>query len=333
MTRKEALKLLGLPPQADLVEIKKKYRQLMHQVHPDAASPRRDRNTLPGARQLNQAYALLKREGAPGGPAFTGSDSAHFSHKKRKSPEKTGVWNAPVNSHAYTGREILHCAEDAAGNPLGHFSIAYGKYLWTMEEDFPLFLSSIFRCSKKLLDEIDSQKPTADESQRLIFQAELAYLLAQQFLDGRICLPALAQEEPPAPDGSRIFRVPSMLEFSRTFSPLKPGEPLYPSALRCHRLYLKNEAGKELGYLSFPDDRLYYVVIPLFEQRNVRLRILASNGSSAEKKKGSANYQNLSLWIKLPSSGIRHAPENLNLRIAELLKKYQSGCPSPFPSI
>ena len=324
MTRKEALKLLGLPPQADLVEIKKKYRQLMHQVHPDAASPRRDRNTLPGARQLNQAYALLKREGAPGESAFTGSDSAHFSHKKRKSPEKTGVWNAPVNSHAYTGREILHCAEDAAGNPLGHFSIAYGKYLWTMEEDFPLFLSSIFRCSKKLLDEIDSQKPAADESQRLIFQAELAYLLAQQFLDGRICLPSLAQEEPPAPDGSRIFRVPSMLEFSRTFSPLKPGEPLYPSALRRHRLYLKNEAGKELGYLSFPDDRLYYVVIPLFEQRNVRLRILASNGSSAGKKKGSANYQNLSLWIKLPSSGIRHAPENLNLRIAELLKKYQS---------
>ncbi|MFQ6804500.1 MAG: hypothetical protein ACLRT5_06300 [Lachnospiraceae bacterium] len=68
-------------------------------------------------------------------------------------------------------------------------------------------------------------------------------------------------------------------------------------------------------------------------ERNVRLRILASNGSSAEKKKSSANYQNLSLWIKLPSSGIRHAPENLNLRIAELLKKYQSSCPSPFLSI
>lgn len=323
MTRKEALKILGLPPQADLVEIKKKYRQLMHQVHPDAASPRRD--ILPGARQLNQAYALLKRESTLKEPAFAASASMHFSHEKRKSPKKTGVWNAPVNPHAFTGREILHCAEDAAGNPLGHFSIAYGKYLWTMEEDFPLFLSSIFRCSKKLLDEIDSQKPAAEESQRLIFQAELAYLLAQQFLDGRICLPALAQEESPAPDGSRIFRVPSMLEFSRTFTPLKPEEPLYPSALRRHRLYLKNEAGKELGYLSFPDDRLYYVVISLFEQRNVRLRILASSGHPGQKKKGSANYQNLSLWIKLPSSKISHAPENLNLRIADLLKKYQSG--------
>jgi hypothetical protein len=30
-------------------------------------------------------------------------------------------------------------------------------------------------------------------------------------------------------------------------------------------------SGNELGYLSFVDDRLYYVVIPLFEQKKVQI--------------------------------------------------------------
>lgn len=39
-----------------------------------------------------------------------------------------------------------------------------------------------------------------------------------------------------------------------------------------HKLYLKNQSGKELGSLSFSDDRLYYVVVPLFEQKRVQIK-------------------------------------------------------------
>ena len=35
MTRTKACKILGIAADADMTEIKKTYRQLMHQVHPD----------------------------------------------------------------------------------------------------------------------------------------------------------------------------------------------------------------------------------------------------------------------------------------------------------
>ena len=36
MTKAMAYKILGITPGTDFTEIKKKYRQLMHRVHPDA---------------------------------------------------------------------------------------------------------------------------------------------------------------------------------------------------------------------------------------------------------------------------------------------------------
>ena len=58
------------------------------------------------------------------------------------------------------------------------------KYLWTIEEDFPLFLKSIFACSNRLLQEIEAKlEKSVREEERLKVQAELTYLLAQQFID------------------------------------------------------------------------------------------------------------------------------------------------------
>ena len=62
--------------------------------------------------------------------------------------------------------------------------ITEGKYLWTIEEDFPLFLKSIFACSNRLLQEIEAKlEKSVREEERLKVQAELTYLLAQQFID------------------------------------------------------------------------------------------------------------------------------------------------------
>lgn len=323
MTAKEAFKILGLTPMADLLEIKKRYRQLMHQVHPDAAVSS-GQPLFPDARQLNQAYKVLREASSHGSVSAAREDT-----KKDSSPKETehpsSAWNGPTNPYAFTNREILHVAEDTSGNPLGYFPIASGKYLWTMEEDFPLFLTSIFRCSKKLLDDIDACRSMVPASNsRTLFQGELAYLLAQQFLDTGSSLSVLAQEKTMDSDGSRIFRITAALEYSSAIRPLPTGASLYPSALRRHRLYLKDRYGTELGYLSFPDDRLYYVIIPLFEQRQVRLRIQVSSGNTMKQKKSSVKYQKLSLWIKIPASGICHMPENLNIRIEELLKKYRN---------
>ncbi len=124
-------------------------------------------------------------------------------------------------------------------------------------------------------------------------------------------------------------KIPAMLEASDG-TVINAGETLYPAALRQHRLYIKNHAGKELGYLSFPDDRFYYIVIPLFEQKRARVKIQAAETlpgkkHAAGKRNSSAGYRSLHLWIKLCSGDSCTMPENVNLQIEKLLETYKQG--------
>lgn len=70
------------------------------------------------------------------------------------------------------------------------------------------------------------------------------------------------------------------------------GEVISPKRLTKHRLYVKNSQGEELGYLSFRDDCMYYVVIPLMEQRRVKVRMKAAEGKKAA-------CQKLNFYVKL----------------------------------
>lgn len=188
-----------------------------------------------------------------------------------------------------------------------------------------MFLLSLYRCGRQLLDQAHTSQnrkgtPASREREktdvsRNRVQAELTYLLAQQFIDGTSLLEKLAKETDPDDQGRRIFHISSILETSGQVPVPAPGEPLYPSGIRQHRLYVRNRDGQELGYVSFPDDRLYYVVIPLFEQKAVQVRI-----QTAEKGPGKA----LCLWIKLLDETAVQMPENLNLQIAQLLERFRS---------
>lgn len=305
-------------------EIKQVYRQLMLRLHPDVSPAASYPYT---AREVNRAYAVLKR-GASGELI-----------REAGAEEASRFWDAPLNQHAYREREIYCPAEGADGEILGHFSLARGKYLWTPEEEFSLFLQSIHHCARQILEEWEAARhyPGAPSDRVLANQlpllAELTYLLAQQYVDGTALLEALAREEAPAADGSRLFFLPAALEgCSRR---LEPGEALYPARVRWHRLYVRDRGGQELGYLSFPDNRLYYAVIPLFEQRRVLVKIRPASGESGPAVEASSpagvgsrrragrrtapGSPRLRLWLKLPPE---HSamPENLNLRIHQLLE-------------
>ena len=265
----------------------------MHRIHPDAmpnpaaafenisgssSGADYERSRLLRAQEINLAYGLLKKE-------LTRCKPQRGSAAKPSSP----AWNAPLNPQAYRSREILHYAEDSVGGILGSFCIASGKYLWQMEEDFPLFLLSLYRLSKELLDEVEAsgsgdQAGRGLQKLRRQIQPELTYLLAQQFLDCSALLKELAVKEGNVREGEPVYSMAAMLETknSRRSVSLKVGELLLPSALRNHRLFVRNQQGQELGYLSFQDDRLYYIVVPLFEQRKVQVRIRDSYGSSLD---------------------------------------------------
>ena len=334
MTRKEALKILSLPTTATEREIRKQYHRLLHRVHPDALSLA-DESCAGGILEIIQAYSVLKKNGAapetaPGtGWQHSGKKPGNMrqgagtcSSRRTAAGSENSSWNAPVNENAWMEREILHYAEDSQGSVIGSFTLARGKYLWTPDEDFPLFLQSMFRCSKELLDETDDLLCREPPSFRPQYQAELCYLLAQQFMDSTALLKTLARKTVHA-DGSEIWYISSMLESERFLIKPEPGDLLFPSGIRRHRLYVKNADGQELGYLSFRDDRFYYVVVPLFEQKRVRVRIKAADPKTEKSRRLSAGFTGLHLWLKIIDQDISRPPESLSLQIEALLDSYR----------
>lgn len=333
MTRGEACRILGVSPGAAPDQIKRKYRQLMHRLHPDVGPSEED---LHLAWQVNAAYALLKRTWPAGASSLAGPETASgvfrrrdTCHRSRRSAARHSAWDAPVNSHAYRERDILCCAEDSEGEVIGTFTAARGRYFWTTEEDFPLFLRSIYLCGKELLDEVDASLGRASSSCRSRFHAGLTYLLAQQYIDASSLLKELAARTTSDREGQEIYYFPAMLETKGKGLPGLPGSlpadaPLFPSGVRDRRLYLKDISGQEAGYLSFSDDRLYYVLVPLFEQRQVLVRLRAA-GENASHNKRNAGYRRLHLWLKFKKEEDKsRLPESLNLQISQLLEHYRA---------
>ena len=315
MTRKEACAVLGISADAEKAEIKRKYRQMMRQVHPDSGASVKGGVSVHSAQEVNLAYEILSREAAEA------ERTSQAFHRTGKS-----LWDAPVNGNAYREREIFHYARDHEGSILGSFPIARGKYLWKTEEDFPLFLLSMYQCGKELLDEIDERLRRSElTALRQEIQPELTYLLSQQFIDGSALLGELAREKESSREGSHIFYIPAMLELEEKVRAPEKGESIVPSRLRKHRLYLKNQEGRELGYLSFLDDRLYYVVIPFFEQKRARIRLQTAGEPEKKGRRALGRYQMLHLWIKVSDESPGRLPESLNLQIEGLLQRYEEG--------
>lgn len=313
MTRGQAYKILDIDRDADRAEIKKKYRQLMHLVHPDAGGAG-DKDYAYTAQEINEAYAILCKSGK------------RAAESKRRSGAKAGqkskaAWDAPLNEHAYTEREVYHYVEDCEGEIIGTFTAATGKYIWTLQEDFPLFLKSMFACSKRLLDAADRQrKRTFLVKEREKMQPELAYLLAQQFIDAPGTLRELVTLE--ENDKANVFYIASMLELAEDAPYVRAGMSLYPLTIKKHRLFLGTKSGQRAGYLSFRDDRLYYIVIPLLEQKRAQVKITVSSRQDRLATRGANRYKNIDFWVRVPHDGAGTFPESINLQIEQLLGDY-----------
>ena len=87
MTREEACHILGVSPGAAPDQIKRKYRQLMHRLHPDVGPSEED---LHLAWQVNAAYALLKRTWPAGASSLPGL----------RLPQAYSAAGIPVTVHA-----------------------------------------------------------------------------------------------------------------------------------------------------------------------------------------------------------------------------------------
>lgn len=326
MTRTQAYRVLGLTEDADRAEIKSRYRQLMHKLHPDSRSEEKE-NYPYSAREINEAYGILvKGKGAKDSFIRRTKESttskAEWEAKRQHRQKKN--WNAPENPHAYCIRNIYQYVEDADGAVIGEFVITEGKYLWTIEEDFPLFLKSIFVCSNRLLQEIEAKlEKSVREEERLKVQAELTYLLAQQFIDAPEMLGHFAEPGRKKEAEDEIFYFAAMLELMDTVHDMRAGTPLFPAALKQHRLFLKKQSGEAAGYLSLKDDRLYYILVPLLEQKRAMVKIQVAAKQDRANMRGRKRYKNLDFWIKVPRKYAGTFPESIGLQIENLLLSYE----------
>lgn len=92
-----------------------------------------------------------------------------------------------------------------------------------------------------------------------------------------------------------------MLELEQSKPVPKTVTVIYPAGITNHRLYVRNRSGEILGYLSFKDDRLYYVVIPLFEQKAVQVKMQVEERKLKSRAYG--RYQDVCRWIVTDALG------------------------------
>lgn len=301
MTRQTALRILGIRSEYTVSELKKKYKELMLMTHPDM---QKEAGYPYDASEINVAYEYLLK-------------NQEYKEHRKEGNKKKKHWNAPINSNAYAPRKIFHPVEDIDGMQIGLAVLDIGKYIWTKEEDFPLFLKSLYQCSKSIIASAD-EKNDRNRQNDITLLSEITYLLAGQFVDSDMVLKLLskgkAQGEKSAEDD--IYLIDAMLEMSHRHI-LRTGEILYPSKMSHHRLMVRNKRGEDLGYISFKDDRLYYGIIPMLEQRKALVKMIVHD--NIIKRSNGKYYIHVDMQIKKYMKAESTALDSVNMRIDALL--------------
>lgn len=323
MDIEKACEILGLEAGDSLEEIKRKYHRLASELHPDTEKYKKTESDITIA-EVNAAYEFLMKQGG-----FTQLEDylkkkkqGKISAKHEKVSEK---WDALENPGAYVEREIYQYAEDQEGNPIGIYRVATGKYYWNPEaEDFSLFLRSMISAVDGLIGELEEKQGAPfEEEPKFEAKKELIYLLAGQYTDLESGLEVFSKKDLVDSNGIYTFYLSAMMETDKNVNwrrrTLDIGERLYPLKLANHRLYVGKKDGVILGYLSFSDDRLYYVLIPMFENREVQVKIEIAD----ERKKNGrgAVFFPLHLWIRKIKKEYS-VQESVNRKIEQILSQF-----------
>lgn len=315
MTEQEARQILNIPDQTDKNDIKKRYHALIRQIHPDVGGDNElaHEQTL----RMNEAYSYLMKR-------IQKQEIWQEKRRQEKKQKEEALWDAAENPFAFEEREIFHEVEGIDGESIGHFVLATGKYFWDPQiEEFGLFLRSIHSLSEQLISKREEEKNYyLDREYRIRLQAELAYLLTQQFVD-RSIFETIAKRVREDAEKGNVYFMPAMLETIEAqceWSKLPVGAKLYPEGMHRHRLYLKNAEGSRAGYLSFADDRLYSVVIPMFEQKRARIKVeICAPRKQLTRRRRQKEYLDLNLWIQITENQTTKVAESLNSQIEKLL--------------
>ena len=174
-------------------------------------------------------------------------------------------------------------------------------------------------------------------SQRSHYQLTIFQLLSEVFIDPVYCLRKIAR---PASSTHEIYQFKAHITYisdihasdgadlrkgqayfsnkqelrdiNRALGDLAKGSLLYPAFLQNNRLYVKTKAGTVLGYISFADDRLYLLLIPLLREKKGKIRMQISSIEASRHQPFPIIQLALSIYIKKESvinESTKNSPE------------------------
>ncbi len=278
MTLKEAYKTLDASKQDDDREIKAKYKKLLILYHPDSDPTRkREPEDDEKIRQVIEAYKKIKE--SEGEPYF---GTYEFT------------WDAFENKLAFSERNI-YVQFKMYDEELPLSKMARGRFVWDPGmEEFKLFSKSVLEACKDIIT--DYSAILAPDKVKDIF-----HLMMQEYV-----LPADAARKIGKKvngDGdTEVFTFNGFVKENP--SDLKASAPTIGEPLN---IFLREDravveeivTGKVLGTVSFDEDELYYVVLPLLEDPKVQVH---ASVTKVEKSRRAGKRMKVVIELAIPKN-------------------------------
>ena len=288
MTLKEAYKILGASQKDDPRTVKTKYKKLLILYHPDSdPTGKRDPEDDEKIRQVIEAYRKIRESDGE-----SGYDPYEFT------------WDAFENRNAFSERNI-YVQFKMYDEELPLSRMARGRFVWDPDmEEFRLFSKSVLEACKEVITDYDAT-PTPD------LVKDIFHLMMQEYVlpaDAARKLGRKAGED----DKSEIFAFGGFVKDASATAV----EPL--------NIYLREDravveeivSGKVLGIVSFDDDALYYVILPLLEDPEVEVRATVTKCDNS-RRSGSRMHVDIKLVIP---RNLRDIPVSYRDRIVHILQ-------------
>ncbi len=296
MTLKEAYKILGVSKENTDREIKAKYKKLLIMYHPDS-DPTRERAPEDDEkiRQVIEAYKKIRES----------EGESYFEPYEF-------TWDAFENKRAFSERNIFFQFKIYA-EALPPSKMARGRFVWDPDmEEFPLFAKSVLEACKEVMTDHDVML-TPDKVK------DIFHLMMQEYV-----LPADAARKigkKIREDGDKeVYSFSGFIKDelgSSRESKINCGEPL--------NIYLREDravveeivTGWMMGSISFDEDELYYVVLPLLEDPKVDAHAIITKVDSSRRSKERVH---VAIELTIPKD-LTDTPVSNEKLIKELLMK------------
>ena len=277
MTLKEAYRILGVSKENTEREIRAKYKKLLIMYHPDSyPTGKRDPKDDEMIRLVIEAYNKIRE--SEGMPVY---ETYEFT------------WEAFENKEAFAERNIFFQFRiyDEALPPS---KMARGRFVWDPDmEEFPLFAKSVLEACREVMADSDAATPDKVRDvfhlmmQEYVLPADAAKKLGKRVKKGS----GRDGEEAgrAAADGDKeIFSFNGFIKensLSQSVSGIHHGQPLGIFLREDRAIAQEMITGRVLGSITFDEDELYYVLLPLLEDPDVDVRAFVTKAESVRRGK------------------------------------------------